>query len=74
MASVETQLPFFEGSWVREAVLLRVMTNPICNNILFQFMSKEVKASQEVVARLVQSLFEVKHSNSKVKLITKHAI
>jgi hypothetical protein len=37
-------------------------------------MSKELKASQEVVTGLAQSLSKVKHSNSKVKLVTKHAI
>jgi hypothetical protein len=74
VASVENQLVFFEGPLAREAVLLRVFSNPICSGTLTQFMSKELKASQEVVAGLVQSLFEVKHSNSKVKLVTKHAI
>jgi hypothetical protein len=74
VASVENQLAFFEGPLVREAVLLRVFSNPICSGNLMQFMSKELKASQEVVAGLVQSLSKVKHSNSKVKLVTKHAI
>ena len=74
LASIETELAYFEGPQAREAVLLRILTNPICNDILYQFMLKEGKASQEVVVGLVQSLFEVKHSNSKVKLVTKHAI
>jgi hypothetical protein len=71
---VENQLAFFEGPLAREAVLLRVFSNPICSGTLTQFMSKELKASQEVVAGLAQSLSKVKHSNSKVKLVTKHAI
>jgi hypothetical protein len=74
VAFVENQLAFFEGPRAREAVLLRILSNPICSNTLTKFMSKELKASQQVVAGLAQSLSEVKYSNSKVKLVTKHTI
>ena len=45
LASVETKLAYFEGPQAREAVLLRILTNPICSDTLSQFISKEGKAS-----------------------------
>ncbi len=70
------QLALFLGPLAREAIILRVLSNPIVDSNApkhFKF-SKQGITKQELLSSLVQSLTEVKTSNNATKLAIKHAI
>jgi len=68
------QMSHFEGPKAKKAILLKVMSDPLCREILPEEITNLGKASQEVVSGLVQSLSEVKSINSNTNLATRHAI
>jgi hypothetical protein len=60
----------------RKVVMQRVLSNPIVVSSVpkhFKF-SKQGVAEQRLISDLVQSLTEVKRSNTRAKLAMKHAI
>lgn len=71
---IQTQLSVLEGPRARESVLLKVMSKKICTDNLLGEVTKKGLATQDVVAGLVQSLSEVKSSNSNVNLAIRHAV
>ncbi len=66
----------FLGLVARKAMMQRVLSNPIViYSVLKHFkFSKQGVVKQRLLSCLVQSLTEVKRSNTKAKLATKYAI